>query len=78
MAREGITDLGEGFGEFLTHAHRFHDQKGRMTGTDFEQYIGNKVATKGKKYNTLRNESPEAEEDKKARAEAYRKEKDGE
>ena len=29
MAREGITDLGEGFGEFLVQADRFHEHRAR-------------------------------------------------
>ena len=80
MAREGITDLGEGFGEFLTHAQRFHDCNGRGQGKDFTDYIQDKVASKGRKYNTIHNKdnSPEAKTQAKADSEAYRKGRDGE
>ena len=50
MAREGITDLGEGFGEFLAHAERFHDQKGQITGQGFHGYVADKVVLKGRNH----------------------------
>lgn len=80
MAREGITDLGEGFGEFLAHAQRFHEGKGRRDGRGFYNHIQNKVASKGKRYNTIHNQdsSPEAKAQAKADQEAYRKARDGE
>lgn len=78
MAREGITDLAEGFGEFLARAHRFHDAQGRKEGSTFKKYVTNKVASKGRKYNTLLNENPAEEAAQKARAKAYRKMRDGE
>jgi hypothetical protein len=77
MAREGITDMGEGFGEFLHHAHQYHDHKGQHYGKRFQDYVDAKVLVKAKKYNTLRNTNDD-EAEHKARAEAYQKAKDGE
>jgi hypothetical protein len=82
MARHGITDLGEGFGEFLAHAERFHDSYQRQSGKDFKGYVLEKVSAKGRKYNTLENRNKETERDERERtrkdAHAYRKAKDGE
>lgn len=80
MAREGITDLGEGFGEFLAQAQSFHDSKGRHQGKDFTDYIQDKVADKGRKYNTIQHQdtSPEAVIQAKAAEDAYRTGRDGE
>lgn len=78
MAREGITDLGEGFGEFLARAHRFHDLHGRAKGQSFEKYVQTKVENKGRRYNTIENTDPEAVQRRREEAEAYRKARDGE
>lgn len=80
MAREGITDLGEGFGEFLARAQHFHDSKGHRQGKDFADYVQDKVASKGRKYNTIHNKdnSLEAKVQAKAAKETYRKGRDGE
>jgi hypothetical protein len=77
MAREGITDLGEGFGEYLHRAHQYHDRKGQHHGKQFRDYVDSKVLNKAKKYNTLRNTQDEKEE-RMARAKAYQQTKDGE
>lgn len=78
MAREGITDLGEGFGEFLAKANLFHDIKGRRAGKDFKKYIKEKVATKSRKYNTMSNIPKKSEAQKRTEKEAYQRGKDGE
>jgi hypothetical protein len=70
MAREGITDLAEGIGEFLAQVEAYHDARGANGGRDLRSYVAQKVAVKATKYNTLRNESPEAA--------GYRKASDGE
>ena len=77
MAREGITDLGEGFGEYLEHAKLYHNRQERFTGNFFGAYIDLKVKQKGRKFNTLNNiESDKAEI--KQQAKDYLKGKDGE
>lgn len=83
MARHGITDLGEGFGEFLAHAERFHHNRYRSkSGKGFKRYVREKVSAKARKYNTLENHSQESlrEEQERTRsgADAYRKAKVGE
>jgi hypothetical protein len=82
MAANGITDLGEGFGEYLAHAKRFHSSRERMTGKTFTGYVSDKVKGKARKYNTLKNESSESrredEERKREEARQYKKIKDGE
>lgn len=77
MAREGITDLGEGFGEFLHQAHQYHDRQERFTGNFFGAYIDLKVKQKGRKFNTLNNIVTDKNE-LKQQATDYRKGKDGE
>ena len=82
MARHGITDLGEGFGEFLAHAKRFHKNRKAQSGKDLARYVLDKVSTKARRYNTLENESPKSLRDKQeqtqSEADAYRTAKDGE
>lgn len=78
MAREGITDLGEGFGEFLARAHQYHDLRGKQQGQKFADYIQGKVAAKGRRFNTLDNGDQEAGERKRRQAKDYRKARDGE
>lgn len=77
MAREGITDLGEGFGEYLHHARLYHDRQERFTGNFFGAYVDLKVKQKGRKFNTLNNIVTDKDE-LKQQATNYRKGKDGE
>jgi hypothetical protein len=81
MAKHGITDLGEGFGEFLAHADRFHQSYQRKSGKNFKGYVLDKVSEKARKYNTLENESLAKQRTEKERirseADAYRHAKDG-
>lgn len=76
MAREGITELKEGFRQFLAGATDHHDTDVFSGG--FARYIKTKVALKGKKYNSIRNENPKEAALTKAQAETYRKQRDGE
>ena len=55
MASHGITELDEGFGEFLAQAEHFHEHKGRTQGKGLKHYIQDKVTAKARKYNTLDN-----------------------
>ncbi len=55
MAREGIDDLGEGIGEFLHQAHEFHDRRLGVRGSGLEAYVGRKVRSKTRRFNTVNN-----------------------
>ena len=79
MAREGIEDFAEGLGAFLTHARLFHDSKGRIEGKDFEAQLGEKVAVKGRLFNTINNRAKDSatREQVQRDAQAYRRAKDG-
>lgn len=76
MAREGITDLGEGFGEYLQAAEAFHG--GSRVG--LARYVDGKVQEKGRRFNTIKTGGSSRKErharDEAARA--YRAGKDGE
>jgi len=78
MASQGITELDEGFGEFLAQAERYHEHQQRHQGKGLRHYIRDKVIAKARKYNTLDNRDQKLEKEQaKERAKAYRKEKDG-
>jgi hypothetical protein len=51
MAREGITDIGEGLGEFLHAAEEFH----RLRNDSLESYSERKARDKGRKNSTINN-----------------------
>jgi hypothetical protein len=70
MASQGITDLGEGFGEFLAHAERFHDGQKSEPGQKFRGYVAAKVADKARRFNTLRNQDREAHQQAKSGGES--------
>lgn len=59
MAREGITDLGEGIGEFFHHAKVFHETRfGNPLDKKphgMEAYIDRKVKSKNRKFNSINN-----------------------
>ena len=72
--------MGEQFlllwlGEYLHQATEFHANKGEP----FQSYVGRKVKTKARKYNTIENQKNMigASRKLKEEAEAYRREKDG-
>lgn len=48
MAREGITDLSEAFGEFIAHADKYHTE---YRGSDISEYLQDKAEEKGRRYN---------------------------
>jgi len=76
MAREKIEDFGEGVGEFLTRMRAFVGGEYRY-GKDFERALSDRVAAKGRLYNTIDNTRLSAEE-REAQAAAYRRKRDGE
>ena len=80
MAREGITELDEGIGEFLHQAQVFHDIRHPSVGKGFGAYIGKKVKVKNRRYNTVNNRknTHADKQEVKRRAQAYRGAKDGE
>lgn len=53
MAREGISDIGEAFGEFIHRARLFHEQN---RDGDIEEYLKKKAFEKTKRYNTTMKE----------------------
>lgn len=75
MASRGITDLGEGFGEFIAQAAEFH--KGKQP---FGRYVKAKVLDKSRRYSTLKTRVQTAAEhlETSEAAEAYRRAKQGE
>lgn len=80
MAREGISDLGEGFGEYMHQAKKFHDEIYEVPGFGLERYIETKVKAKNRRYNSVNNRK-NLPQDARAiahQAENYRKERDGE
>ncbi|MGZ8942395.1 MAG: hypothetical protein ACXW00_06455 [Methylobacter sp.] len=78
MASQGITELDEGFGEFLAHAERFHEHKSRKQGKGLRRYIQEKVSAKARKYNTLDNrDQKQLEKEAQELKQAYRKARDG-
>lgn len=76
MAREGIEDLGEGFGEFLAHAEFFHDHERSGTEKGLREYVKGKVKQKNCRFGTTLNHSPNADEQKE-KSDQYRKVRDG-
>ena len=56
MAREGIDDFGEGLGEFLHQANDFHLHRSQHQDGMY-RYIRQKVALKGRRYNSILNSS---------------------
>lgn len=54
MASRGISDIGEGLGEFLLHANDYHFIRTRELGA-MDRYVKRKVALKGRRFNTINN-----------------------
>ena len=79
MAREGIRDPEKAFQSFIDDARYFHNMESDYNGKSFTDYLIEKAAAKARKYNL---EFPAIGEEVKekiiqAKAEAYRKAKDG-
>lgn len=55
MAREGISDLGEGIGEYLHQANDFHANRSNQQGNAMETYITKKVKSKNRRFNSINN-----------------------
>jgi hypothetical protein len=51
MAREGITDLGEGMGEFLQALEAYHDNPMRQFPDSLRSYVSRKTKAKARRYN---------------------------
>jgi hypothetical protein len=73
MAREGITDMDEGFGTYMHQAEEFFRIKGRSLAEQVEA----KTRLKGRKFNTINNRTKLDAEHARKHAEAYRKAKEG-
>ena len=82
MAREGIDSIEDAVRDYLHHARLHHDRNSRRTGLLFHEYVKQKVALKARKYNTIKNEMTELEEEDNARigegAKDYKRGRDGE
>lgn len=80
MAREGIADLGEGIGEYLHQAKKFHDTRYDVPNFGFERYVERKVKAKNRRYNSVNNRANLARDTQEVadRADAYQKARDGE
>jgi hypothetical protein len=76
MASRGITDLGEGFGEFISQATEFHGGRKVSLG----RYVKAKVLEKGRRYSTIKTRIATAQDRLEAAeaAEAYRRASKGE
>jgi hypothetical protein len=51
MAREGITDLSEGMGEFLQALEAYHDNPMREFPDSLRGYVSRKTKAKARRYN---------------------------
>jgi len=78
MALRGITDLYDGFQQYLREAKRFHDTRGRFTDETFHSYISKKVKEKGRRYNSINNKPKPDKAEQRKQAKDYRDGKDGE
>jgi hypothetical protein len=73
MAREGITDWGEGLGTFLVYSRTFLEQQGIL----LPDHVEGKARLKGQKFNTINNRKELDAVQVRIDAEAYRRAKDG-
>ncbi len=80
MASRGIEDLGEGVGEYLQQAKKYHVRRSGFKHDGMERYVGRKVKAKNRRYNTVNNVQPLPSEivRTEANAIAYQRAKDGE
>ena len=58
MASRGIEDLGEGVGEYLQQARQYHVVRSGFKYDGMERYVGKKVKSKNRRYNTILNAQP--------------------
>lgn len=78
MAREGITDLYAGYEAFIAALYDYHAGKSHFLGLPFDDYIAEKVAIKGRLFNSILNSQDDTEAEQEKQAEQYRKQSDGE
>lgn len=74
MGREGITNLSQGFRNFMHQADTYHRQRGESTAG----YVERKARVKGRLFSTINNRVDLDRIEALRRAEAYRKARDGE
>jgi len=79
MAREGINDIHEASSEYIRQAEKHHASKTQFTNSDLRLFAFEKAANKARKFNLpFSNFEEKAEElALEAKADAYRKAKDG-
>ena len=79
MAREGITDVGEGVGEFLAQGKHYLECRSQSKGKTFSRDLLERVALKGNRFNTIKNQRNAHEEaaDLAKRVDGYLRAKSG-
>ena len=55
MAREGVTDWGSGLELYCTSLYHYINNRSMNDGASFEAFIGERVAVKAKRFNTILN-----------------------
>lgn len=78
MAREGIKDLYAGYEAFIAALYNYHAGKSHFLGLSFDDYIAEKVAIKGRQFNSILNAEAGKQDEQERQAEQYRKQSDGE
>jgi len=80
MASRGIEDIGEGIGEYLHQAKEYHIRRSGFKHDGMERYVGRKVKSKNRRFNTVNNVQPLPSDLTKTEADAiaYQQAKDGE
>jgi hypothetical protein len=77
MAREKIGDLYAGQDDFMAALYNYHSERANRLGLTFDSYIAEKVAIKGRQFNTILNDPGQADDldaaDLEQRAWGYRK-----
>ncbi|MEQ1813706.1 MAG: hypothetical protein ABL860_04540 [Candidatus Nitrotoga sp.] len=76
MASRGITNLREGMDQYFRQARSYHVVRSGFKYKGLELYVGKKVKSKNRRYNTVQNAQP-LEYQSIAAAEAYQLAKDG-
>jgi hypothetical protein len=79
MAREGITDPGEGIRAFFRAARDYHDRRSYLTGKSLDDYLIEKTELKARRFNSMVNDPPDGglHPADAAVAKEYRKRSDG-
>jgi hypothetical protein len=79
MAARGIEDMGEGIGEYFHQAGEFHNARSGLKKMGLELYVGSKVRSKNRRYNTINNRKnlPSDSQEITEMADVYQQAKEG-